>query len=308
VSLIPTVFRSTDPGAPILTGTAGSFAALMDAVLVTGYGTGAEAKAPLGWTRAFSDGNKRAYHNSLSDGGTGMFWRIDDSNAQYVLCSAFHTMSSVDAGTDQFGGGANAWGKSITANTTPRRWVIVGNARTVYVMIAAGYQWVGVDVSNCHWVGDYECLNKDFLFNFGVSRTGISVVTTGPSSSGILVANGAYGEFVGARHYSGAPVGSQMLCRNSLVSSQANLGANGGLAYPYPPTGGMVASRVCLNNGGLLFGFPPGLWAPEHARVLTRHAVYSDVSGLPGDWLAIENFANTLTCQGLLQLSGEWTY
>jgi hypothetical protein len=47
---VPTIYRSSDGGAPVLTGLAYSLLALLDALLVNGYG----AKNPLGWTRSFN--------------------------------------------------------------------------------------------------------------------------------------------------------------------------------------------------------------------------------------------------------------
>ncbi len=307
MSLIPTVFRSTDPGAPILTGTAGSFAALMDAVLVTGYGSGADTKTPLGWERSFSDGAKRAYRNSLVDGGTGFYWRIDDSAAQYALCSGYHSMSGIDTGVDQFGGGANAWGKSITAGTTPRGWVIVGNSRTVYVFLQNGNPASSTSYA-AYLVGDYECVRKSYVFNFGISFTGVATITTGVARTNLLTSSAGYGEFRGARSYDGAVVNPSMPTRSSIIMNQSVLGGSGGAPHPYPPTGAMLASRVTMSSGGYFFGLAPGLWSPEHASVLTRFTEVSAIPGLPaGPWLAIEAMGGS-PGQGLLQLNVPWAY
>lgn len=309
MSLIPTVYRSTDPGAPVLSGTAGSFAALMDAVLVDGYGTGPDAKPGLGWVRAFSDGHKRAYQNSLADGGTGMFWRIDDSNAQYVLNSAFHTMSGIDTGVDGFGGGSNAWGKSITANTTARAWVVIGNALSVYVMIKTGFTSGGVERWVTCFVGDYERLNKAFVFNFGISYSGLGSVTTGQGRSSLLRAFSSGYSLVSARSHSGATVGTNFLTRASLLSNMSSLGgeSSSGFVYPYPPTGGLLASRVLLTESNLVSALCPGLWSPEHMQAVTAGTVYDDAPGLPGKFYAFEAWGDSTT-RGLLQLEVEWSY
>lgn len=312
MSLIPTVYRSTDPGAPVLSGTAGSFAALMDAVLVDGYGTGPDAKPGLGWVLAFSEGHKRAYRNNMAEGGTGMFWRIDDSNAQYVLNSAFHTMSGIDAGVDQFGGGNNAWGKSITANTAARQWVVVGNSRSVYVFVAAGQATSGAALWHAYFVGDYECINKAFAFNFAITMTGASSVTTGYLTCSFLAPTftGA-NSLIGARTYDSATVGAAMPTRSHLLfpDMSAAFGTNGygGLSYPYPPTGGVVAARVLVNNNGLLFGGYPGALANAHTFVLPTWTV-GTWAGLDGELLTVESHLYGQRSQGLLELGKPWEY
>lgn len=310
MSLIPTVYRSTDPGAPVLSGTAGSFAALMDAVLVNGYGTGPDAKPGLGWVRAFSDGHKRAYQNSLADGGTGMFWRIDDSNAQYVLNSAFHSMSGIDTGVDEFGGGNNAWGKSITANTTARQWVAVGNSRSVYIFVQNGSTWSGSSYVG-HLVGDYQPLNKSFEFNFCLHKSGEATMT-GAADSALLRANiPAWPAMVVARGYSGAVVGVSVRAAPSLVQQMVAFGGStGGAAYPYPSTSGLLASRVAWREGGVWVGFPPGLLVPEHQRPF---APFTEVApnGVAGTWLVVQgggDGSGSAATQGLLRLDAGWEY
>lgn len=315
MSLIPTVYRSTDPGAPVLSGTAGSFAALMDAVLVDGYGTGPDAKPGLGWVRAFSDGHKRAYQNSLADGGTGMFWRIDDSNAQYVLNACYHSMSDIDTGVDPFGNTLNAWGKSITANTTARNWVIVGNGRTAYVFLANGAgSWNATHV--CLPVGDYGHVNKSYTFAFLIARTGVAAVTTSSNANVVVnaasVSNPAGAHLAAARDYLGAGVNKNLESRRSLVAGQTYLGTATGLAYPYAVTGGLVASQAMINEGGNPVGFYPGMYVPEHASLpFPSFSVQASIAGLPGEWLLCElggNSANGVRALCLMDLASAWEY
>lgn len=314
MSLIPTVYRSTDPGAPVLSGTAGSFAALMDAVLVNGYGTGPDAKPGLGWVLAFSDGHKRAYQNNLAEGGTGMFWRIDDSNAQYVLNSAFHTMSGIDTGVDGFGGTNNAWGKSITANTTARSWVVVGNSRSCYVFIACGQTSGSYLVWVAYFVGDYECVSKSYKFNYAISVTAQATVTTGLGNSSLLwpSANASI-TLMAARSYDAAIIGAPMKTRPHLLYPSQNnaFGTNGygGLPYPYPPTGGLIAAKLLVDNNSYMFGAYPGGWATAHTFILPTWTVnvFSDGS-LDGDFLSIESHLYGQRSQGLIELNRPWDY
>ena len=54
---MPTIFKSTDSGAPVLDGQAGSLVTLLDACLVTGYGS----KTALGWAKAFTASSRGVY-------------------------------------------------------------------------------------------------------------------------------------------------------------------------------------------------------------------------------------------------------
>lgn len=311
MSLIPTVYRSTDPGAPVLSGTAGSFAALMDAVLVNGYGTGPDAKPGLGWVRAFSDGHKRAYQNSLADGGTGMFWRIDDSNAQYTTSAGYHTMTGIDSGVDGFSLSNNAIGKSVTANSTARNWVVIGNSRTVYIFIQSGFTNAG-SAYVMYFSGDYECLNKNFLFNFMLAHTGAATLGSSAYSTPLLTSNSGVGTMVAARSYDASTIGVLASTRSSLMAGMTRIGGTaggGGYPYPYPPTGAMLTCRVCFTVGGYLFGFLPGLWGPEHAGILTRFESYDGIDGSPSSrYLAVESHTGNAVSQALIRTDIPWVY
>lgn len=99
MSLVPTVYKSTDPGAPLLSGQAGALAMLLDALLVDGYGSGANRKPGMGWSRAFSGSNVRVFRNAPIT-GTGFYLRVDDTAQRSALLRGFATMSDIDVGTD----------------------------------------------------------------------------------------------------------------------------------------------------------------------------------------------------------------
>jgi hypothetical protein len=150
----PIVYRSTDASAPVLTGAAGSLVALLHAVLVAGYGSGAQATS-LGWTSAFTATNKEAYRNSATD-GTGFYLNVDDTGTGNTVKEAFvvgfETMSAISVGTGQFptSGQINLTGsapagalvcrKSTTADATARAWTIVGDDTVFYLFIETGDQ------------------------------------------------------------------------------------------------------------------------------------------------------------------------
>lgn len=139
-----TLYKSTDASAPVLTGQVGSLVALLDAVLVNGYG----AKGAAGWTTAFTAANKRDYRNSAV-GGTGFFLDVDDSgpNANLGARSArmrgFETMSALATGLGAFPtvaqvAAATQVYKSSTADATARPWLVVADQYTFTLLTTPG--------------------------------------------------------------------------------------------------------------------------------------------------------------------------
>lgn len=98
-----TIYRSSDAGAPSLTGAAGSLIALLDACLRTGYGT----KAGAGWTKPFTGTNIAAFRQGA--GGNGRYLRVwnartsaDGSGHFSANVRGYEAMTAVSAGTGAF--------------------------------------------------------------------------------------------------------------------------------------------------------------------------------------------------------------
>src|SRR5487761_2687143 len=95
-------YQSTDASAPILTDTAGSLVALLDACLVNGYGT----KTGAGWTIAYTGTNQRVYKMSATL-GTGNSVYVDDSatvsgsTAEEAYLTGFEAPTGLGTGTGQ---------------------------------------------------------------------------------------------------------------------------------------------------------------------------------------------------------------
>jgi hypothetical protein len=146
------IYRSTDASAPVLTGQTGSLVALLDAVLVNGYGSLTAA----GWTIGFTTTSKRAYLQNLTgaNNASGMYLYVDDTGPgagtfKEARACGFETMAAITpVGTGQFptsgqsavGVGTLVIRKSATADSTARAWTIVANGQTVYLFIETGDQ------------------------------------------------------------------------------------------------------------------------------------------------------------------------
>lgn len=300
----PRVYQSTDAGAPQLAGQPGSFASLMDAVLVDGYGAGPNARPGLGWMRAFTSLNKRVFRNDPAS-YSGCYIRFDDANAQYVLVDAYEAMSSTDTGSGRFSSTSNAWAKSNAASAATRSWICVGTARCVYVAIqmAGTGNWVGQFfgdtfpvVSTDHWNFMYTRSQSSAAYN---PTTSLGMNITGYSSSIQRSTDGVSGSAV---------------CRavSALFSNVNNWGSQG---FPYPLHGlfGALVSRGFFREGDVASGGPPrgyfpGLWLPEH-NMSSIHAVGEVVSDLvPGaEVVAIATSGSNAANRIYLDISNPWT-
>lgn len=145
------IYRSTDAGAPVLTGQTGTLVAVLDACLVNGYG----AKAAAGWTKAYAAANKAAYQQNAAGANNAaapMLLYVDDtgpgagSSREARVCG-FETMSAITpVGTGQFptaaqsivGTGQLVVRKSNTADATVRQWTLVANGQSLYLFIESG--------------------------------------------------------------------------------------------------------------------------------------------------------------------------
>jgi hypothetical protein len=144
------VYKSTDASAPSLTGQVGSLTALLDAILVNGYG----ALTAAGWTINQTTTNKRGYKQNLTgaNNSSGMLLYVDDTasgagGAKEARVCGFETMSAITpTGTGQFptsaqsllGTGQLIIRKSATADATARAWVAVANGQTLYLFVESG--------------------------------------------------------------------------------------------------------------------------------------------------------------------------
>src|SRR5882724_7747742 len=138
-----TIYKSTDASAPVLTGQTGSLVALLDAVLVNGYG----AKAAAGWTKAFAVANKGSYRMTTV-GATGFYLDVDDSGSSATLGArsarmrGYETMTAVATGTNPFPVIATTAGiqvyKSPTADATARAWILLADDKTFTLLTDPG--------------------------------------------------------------------------------------------------------------------------------------------------------------------------
>jgi hypothetical protein len=133
----PIIFRSTDSGAPSLTGQAGSLLNVFDYCLVTG----------LSWSKPFTGTNRACYRAPT---GVRDYLDVNDNGPDGSLTyksarvSGFETMSAVGTGTQEYPSTAQlpqkcGMTKSNTLDSTDRPWLLIGDYRTFYLLT----KWIG---------------------------------------------------------------------------------------------------------------------------------------------------------------------
>lgn len=304
------LYQSTDAGAPTLTGQAGSLTSLLDAVLVgtsgVAYGSGGGQKLAAGWTKAFGGTNKAAYRNSLAAGGTGHFFRIDDTGgtaggAREALFKAYVNMSDVDTGvgsdvlpdTTLYSIGGTIL-KSDTANSTARAWIIIADELTCWIWIEAlpsqdrglhGFGDFDSDVASDSYrsFGLYQCLVYSSLQNASRVATGGSPTmlspTTVPQSRGLSVMRG----------YSGAAPGSVQCGVPVFGNGSTNpfVGLSGGANAPIPAATAPGSNEqyfapAVLCAEGMIRGRLRGMFtALNDLRTVANGTLRNNAAGLP---------------------------
>jgi hypothetical protein len=238
---MPTVYKSTDASAPVLSGQVNALVNVLDKCLVAGYGS----QTAAGWTKPYTGTNAAVF----LQGGSGVlkYFQIDDNGpGAGAACEArvwgFETMTAYNTGTGQFPAAATAAAvrKSNTADATARDWIVVADAKTCHVWTFAGdvaNQWQG------HSFGDLYSYRVGDLWKGYVCCRSVENVTVTTNEaltsyqSNILTAT-SQGAFYGQRSYTGF----------GTFVNLSNCGGNGFLAALTPGVVGVVANR-----GGVTF-------------------------------------------------------
>ena len=294
-----TVFRSTDVGAPTLTGATGSLIGVLDACLVNGYGS----KSALGWTKAFTGTNRASYQAST---GNKLYLDVKDdiagsSTDWYTAVRGYETMSAVGTGTGLFPTTAQVaadtfyWQKSIeSSSATAVSWMLIGNQKTFYLWA----RLLSTDTAAPNGDNGYFCAFGEFT-SFR-SSDAYNTIIIGQTTHSSPSTNNTVASLVSAMnvsstgHYvarsftqSGTSVtvgktsdahkaGGATLCGQTTGVTQ--------LVYPNPEDGGLYIAPVWINESAVnsLRGILPGFWNPLHVAPLVTHDTFTGTGNLAG--------------------------
>lgn len=285
----PKYYASSDASAPVLTGQNGTMIALLEAILVNGYGS----KAAAGWTKPYSTTNIAVFQ--MASGGTNCVLRVLDdgstptSAAREAQCRAAESASGHSTIADPFpltaniADGVNIWRKSTTADSTARVWKCVADGRFFAL-------WVehSSTQSELHMFGDLEPVYPGdayccFMMTRGTANSAslTQVFASNPSALGDSISS-----FRSAmmRTANGSLKGE---AASPLRAGSNNFGNSGNTTtvadYPNPHTSkmhllqAMVVSQgtngaVTASDGAMIRGWIPFVFEPMHGLDFTNMA------------------------------------
>lgn len=282
----PTLYLSSDSGAPVIDNTAGSLVAALHAILVTGYG----AKPAAGWTRPYSGTNKAVFRQA---GGYRRWLRIDDDtgDSSYATARLYANMSSVDDGTGQAPTGSTVMYFAKANGVSAVAWVCLATANTFYLMIQPAFAAAAIgngDAGDSHIaVGDLadarpvSSPTATFMVGSAVSSTYRScpLMLNSVSPFDHYMIGDASGLVVGGVHR----IGKRAFGPGAHAFAES--GMDTASAYPDPSTGKLPISRFAALEYNTYHrrGIMPGLWYSHvSAAALTTLDTFSGSGALSG--------------------------
>lgn len=268
VTVIRNGFNGTTPGAPDLTGAAGSLIAVLDFCLVT----------TLGWTKEFSGTNTASYRQPVGTSKRMYLGANDPGDAVRLRGYEQATDAGIyDAGIGPFPTAAQGEnGVCVkTYYNGSGGWLFVSNGKCFYLF---------VDVYDYFlFFGDYKSYLPGDEYN--VALIGGANASVGAFETLTALNGTAFGGHFLARSYTGVE-GSVAAGKstNATFGQTATLGNHSPVSYPSPIGGGLLLSKVYLhegNNTGFR-GELPGLWSPLHSCPLADKDTYEGTGVLEG--------------------------
>lgn len=311
------LYRSTDSGAPSVNGTIGAFIGLLDACLVSGYGS----SLPAGWSKPFTGTNLGVYRPGS---GFRCYMRVDDTAAQFARITAYETMSDVNTGVNYFNSpvtGGHSVTKSNTADTVARGWVVVATEAAVYIFIeptSTPTTWESFVTSTSG--------NGQFFFGEFVSYRpgdtsnnmiiGATSTTAGNGQLGTVSFNAVSSGHYLSKNFLGIGLGAVTVGKNVpglYNSSAAVMGASStSNPYPDPMTGGVLMAPVELNEtlpagGFIIRGKMPGMWAPITSFPMAHGDIITGTGILAGKTLLAVTVYSTFNAgRAFIEISNTW--
>lgn len=270
-----TVYKNTDPGAPVLNANTGSLITILNSCLVSGYGN----KAAAGWRLAFQGGTGVnpigiAVYQITGAGAAQLYVRVNDNKIISALDATvfgYETMTDLNTGTNPFpsaaaistdGGYAK---KSSTNDTTTRNWVVYADDRTFYFLSDAastkGYWGLGF--------GEYYSLVQNNSYRCMVITDNVAGASAVAANIGFsIVSNTSQAATAGfylCRNYT--LIGSSLQVNKHSNSSQTSSNvSNGIIPYPNPADGSfwLCPNWIAEPTTHVIIGRLRGLWNWMH--------------------------------------------
>lgn len=142
-----TIYNSSDVGSPELNGRSGSLINVLNAILVTGYGS----KTGAGWISSYTSASAtmslvQCYQ--MPSGSDGFFLRVNDGylTGREATLRAWESMSNVNSGSYPFPSAAQSatadngvyFRKSSAETSVPKPWMAFADSRSLYFFAQTG--------------------------------------------------------------------------------------------------------------------------------------------------------------------------
>lgn len=274
--------------------------------------------APAGWVKALSSANVAAFR-SASAAASGVFVRIDDSNARYARIRLAESMPDINTligptPTDQQASDGLYISKSGAVSSAARRWILVASEK--FVVLAVAYNGSYLSDYEAYVFGDYPSLRVGDPYN--------SIIIANPtdsSGSGLLgiynallspqSANGVYL----VRSYVGVGGSMQGYC-NKIGGGSGWSGSSSFPVGPNPINNGIDLCPTSIIEGGsgtgnrrgmlpAVYGIPHNLGAAFDSK-----DIIPDVLGLPGHSILAVRFYGASSASGsyrfAIDITGPW--
>lgn len=314
------VYKSTDAGAPVLTGEAGKLTTLLATCLHDGIDGG---QAGAGWTVAYTGSNELALR---AEGGTQAYLSVQDNapgagGTKEARTRGYEVMSDIATGTGPFPTTTQLTNgiiirKSATADATARPWILIADNTRFYLFIETGDSsgnWAGF------FFGDILSFKNstDAYCGMIIGRTAENV--NGMSSEyyeyldmfALGNGNTTNGHYI-SRNHLGTEGALQCgkICDHSRTQTSTNTYRIGGgsfvMPYPAPVDGGLHMSPLFVTHvTSALRGKLPGCWAPLHNRPLAHGTTFSGTGALSGKTFMAINASSD--GQLMLETSDTWS-
>ena len=268
-------YTNTSPGAPTLTGAAGSLITLLDWLLVTN----------LGWTKEFSGTNLASYRAAT---GNRFYLGVDDTTTLYSRVRGFETMTAagvaVASGTGPFPTAAQASnGQFIYKSSNPtskRAWRFISDGTMFYLS-----NEYGTNTYNLSMFGDFISFRSGDSYN-----TVLSADYAASNGYSCLVANNlgyvvtsTYANYT-ARSFSqisNSAMGHRVV-NYPVSSNKIYIGVVASIPYPSPVESCLIMDRLYVGEGAYIRGMYPGLWHPVHDRPFSNNDTFQGTGSLSG--------------------------
>ena len=269
-----TIYRSTDPGAPSLTYAAGSFIAMLDACLRTGYGS----KAGAGWTKPFTGSNIAVFRQGA--GGNGRYIRVwnartGDDPATFCMTAnvrGYEGMTDVSTGTGPFPTTTQSNSNGLMVRVAhsspdyPTGWIVRATSNWFDVLVFTGFAAPR---------GANSALVADSYLSFGAFPS----LKSGDTYNDFILAdaNNSYFSYPYVGLYSSflvyvsrddlGTVGAKTAVLVPLSGcGEGAMGVGNPSYYPYPNrvNNSVDLFQYALYSEGYIRGVLPGVWGSAH--------------------------------------------